>query len=127
MNEVLDLIGALFLLFGAFLCVAAAVALVRFPNVLAKMHSMTKPQVLGLIAVTLGIALSLRTWWAVGLCLLVVVLQLLTAPVSANLVARGAYRAGLIKDELLIVDHLTEDLETAGYTRPADSSPESSR
>ena len=41
--------------------------------------------------------------------------------------ARGAYRAGLIKDELLIVDHLTEDLETAGYTRPADSSPESSR
>ncbi len=57
-----------------------------------------------------------------GLCLLVVVLQLLTAPVSANLVARGAYRAGLIKDELLLVDHLTEDLENAGYTRPPESS-----
>lgn len=126
-DQIFDLIASLFVLTGALLCFGAAVSLVRFPDVLGKMHAITKPQVLGLISVTVGISLSLRTWWAVGLCLLVVVLQLLTAPVSANLVARGAYRAGLIKDELLIVDHLTEDLETAGYTRPAESSPESSR
>ena len=41
--------------------------------------------------------------------------------VPANRVARGAYRAGLIKDDLLLVDHLTEDLEQAGYTRPPES------
>ena len=41
--------------------------------------------------------------------------------------ARGAYRAGLIKDDLLVVDHLTEDLERAGYTRPAEGTPESNR
>ena len=126
-DQIFDLIASVFVLAGSLLCLGAAVSLVRFPDVLGKMHAITKPQVLGLISVTVGIALSLRTWWAVGLCLLVVVLQLLTAPVSANLVARGAYRAGLIKDDLLVVDHLTEDLEEAGYTRPAESAPESNR
>ena len=126
-DQIFDLIASVFVLVGSLLCLGAAVSLVRFPDVLGKMHAITKPQVLGLISVTVGIALSLRTWWAVGLCLLVVVLQLLTAPVSANLVARGAYRAGLIKDDLLVVDHLTEDLEEAGYTRPAEGIPESNR
>ena len=126
-DQIFNLIASVFVLAGSLLCLGAAVSLVRFPDVLGKMHAITKPQVLGLISVTVGIALSLRTWWAVGLCLLVVVLQLLTAPVSANLVARGAYRAGLIKDDLLVVDHLTEDLEEAGYTRPAEGIPESNR
>ncbi|HSO70717.1 MAG TPA: monovalent cation/H(+) antiporter subunit G [Arachnia sp.] len=120
-DQIFDLVASLFVLAGALLCFGAAVSLVRFPDVAGKMHAITKPQVLGLLSVTVGIALSLRTWWAAGLCLLVVVLQLLTAPVAANLVARGAYRAGLIKDELLIVDHLTEDLEAAGYTRPPET------
>lgn len=126
-DQIFDLVASVFVLAGALLCFAAAVSLVRFPDVMGKMHAITKPQVLGLISVTVGIALSLRTWWALGLCLLVVLLQLLTAPVSASLVARGAYRAGLIKEELLLVDQLTDDLEEAGYTRPPQGSPESTR
>ena len=63
MAEVFDLIGALFILIGALLCLGAAIALRRFPDVLTKMHAITKPQVLGLITITVGIALSLRTLW----------------------------------------------------------------
>ena len=118
MAEEFDLIGALFILIGALLCLGAAIALRRFPDVLTKMHAITKPQVLGIIAVTLGVAFSLRTWWAAGLCLLIVVLQLLTAPVSATMVARSASRSGLIDDAGLKVNHLTEDLRDAGYSRP---------
>lgn len=118
MDAVFDLVGAILIMLGAMLCFVAAVALIRFPDVLGKMHAITKPQVLGLVIITLGIALSLRTWWATGLCLLIVVIQLLTAPVSANLVARGAYRAGLADDALLKYNHLADDLEEAGYTRP---------
>ena len=116
-DQIFDLIASLFVLTGALLCFGAAVSLVRFPDVLGKMHAITKPQVLGLISVTVGISLSLRTWWAAGLCLLVVVLQLMTAPVSANLVARSASRSGLVEDQFLKVNHLAEDLEEAGYKR----------
>ena len=120
MSALLDLISAVFILIGAMLCLGAAIGLVRFPDVLCDMHAITKPQVLGLIAVTLGIALSLRTWWAAGLCVLIIVLQLMTAPVSANLVARSASRSGLVEEQDLIVNHLAEDLKEAGYTRPGD-------
>lgn len=116
-DAIFDLIGAIFIAVGAFLCFAAAISLVRFPDVLGKMHAITKPQVLGLMSVATGIAISLRTWWSVGLCLLIVILQLLTAPVSANLVARGAYRGGLVPDENLLVNDLADDLEEAGYSR----------
>ena len=94
--SLLDLTGAAFIAVGALLCFAAAVSLVRFPDVLGKMHAITKPQVLGLIFVALGIALNLRTWWGSGLCLLIVVIQLL-------------------------VNDLSEDLEEAGYSRPEDA------
>ena len=115
-----DLIGSIFILAGALLCLVAAVALLRFPDVLSKMHAITKPQVLGLIFVSIGIALSLRTWWAVGLCILIVTVQLLTAPVSANLVARGSYRAGQLDNVNLRFNHLADDLEDAGYQRDKD-------
>lgn len=116
MTEILNLIGAIFVFIGALLCFGAAVALVRFPDVLGKMHAITKPQVLGVIFISMGIAVSLRTWWVAGLCLVIITLQLLTAPVSASLVSRSAYRSGLSDDQHLLVNHLSEDLEDAGFT-----------
>ena len=119
-DQIFDLIASLFVLTGALLCFGAAVSLVRFPDVLGKMHAITKPQVLGLICVSLGIAVSLRSWWATGLCLLIITLQLMTAPVSANLVARSASRSGLVEEKELLVNHLAEDLQEAGYSRPGE-------
>lgn len=117
MNDVVfDFISSIFVLVGAVLCFGAAVSLVRFPDVLGKMHAITKPQVLGLIFVSMGIAISLRTWWTIGLCVLIIALQLLTAPVSASLVSRSAYRSGLADESQLLVNHLAEDLEGAGFT-----------
>lgn len=115
-GTILDFVGAVFVFIGAVLSFGAAVALVRFPDVLGKLHAITKPQVLGLIFVSLGVAVSLRTWSVVGLCLLIIALQLLTSPVSASLVSRSAYRSGLFHERDLLVNHLSEDLEDAGFT-----------
>lgn len=115
MSDVFDLIAALLVLTGALLAFGAAIALVRFPNVIAKLHAITKPQVLGLICVAIGIAVALRTWWAVGISLLIITLQMLTAPVSANLLARSSYRSGLIADEELEIDDLADDLQGSGF------------
>ncbi len=106
----LDLIAALLMLVGALLCVDAAVSLVRFPDVLAKLHAITKPQVLGMLSICLGIAIGVRTWWAVAVALLAICFQLVTAPVSASMVARSAYRSGLVPTKELLVDDLADDL-----------------
>ena len=43
MDAVLDLVGALFLLLGTLFCLAAVVGVVRFPDVLTRLHAATKP------------------------------------------------------------------------------------
>jgi len=86
LSDVLDLLGALLVLVGCFLCFAAALGLLRFPDVISRMHAATKPQTLGLIVLAGGVELSLRTWAAFGTLVLIAALQLATAPVSAHLV-----------------------------------------
>lgn len=115
MSAVLDTIGALLLLLGAFLCFAASVGLIRFPDVLTRMHAATKPQTLGLVCVVTGVAFSLQNLQAIGMLVLVAVLQLLTAPVSAHMVGRTAYRTGQVRSDLLVEDDLADDLAAAGF------------
>lgn len=115
LTAVADLLGALLLLLGSLLCFAAAVGLLRFPDVLSRMHSATKPQTLGLLLVVAGVALEVRDSSALGLLFLVAVLQLLTAPVSAHMVGRTAYRTHQIDEESLIADELADDLARAGF------------
>ncbi len=114
-TDVLDLVGAAAVLMGAFLCFAAAVGLVRFPDVLSRTHAAAKPQTLGLIMVALGVELSLRSWAALGTVLLITIFQLATSPVGAHLVGRTVYRSGQVRRDLLIRDDLAEDLESAGF------------
>ena len=110
-TTVADVASAVCLLGGAFLAFAAGVGVLRFPDLLARMHAGTKPQVLGLILVLIGLALRLRSGGAVWALVLVVVFQMLTAPVAAHMVGRAGYRTGKVRNDLLVVDELTNDLD----------------
>ena len=105
-GAVADVLAAVCLLGGALLAFAAGVGVVRFPDLLSRMHSATKPQVLGLVLVLLGLALRLRTGPALWMLLLVVLFQLLTSPVAAHMVGRAAYGAGVGALDELVVDDL---------------------
>jgi multicomponent Na+:H+ antiporter subunit G len=112
-TTVADVASMVLLLGGAFLAFAAGVGVLRFPDLLSRMHAGTKPQVLGLILVLAGLALRLRSGGAVWELLLVVVFQLLTAPVGAHMVGRAGYRTGKVREDLLVVDELTRDAQAA--------------
>lgn len=111
---VLDVIAAVLILGGACLAFIAGLGILRFPDLLARMHAATKPQVLGLMLFMLGLAVDLRSV-AVGAATLslVVAFQLVTGPISAHMLARAGYRTGKIQPGLMAVDELTEDLERA--------------
>ncbi|WP_426593555.1 monovalent cation/H(+) antiporter subunit G [Cellulomonas sp. McL0617] len=112
-TTVADVASAICLIGGAFLAFAAGVGVLRFPDLLSRMHAGTKPQVLGLVLVLIGLALRLRSGGAVWALVLVAVFQMLTAPVAAHMVGRAGYRTGKIRDDLLVVDELTSDMERA--------------
>lgn len=108
----LDTAALILILIGALLCLTAAIGLVRFRDVTARLHAATKPQVLGLLLICVAIALSLRSWPVVAFLVPVVLMQLATAPLSAHMIGRQAYRNGTIDDSSLIADDLAESKRT---------------
>lgn len=110
-THVADIASAVCLLLGVLLALVAAIGVVRFPDVLSRMHSATKPQVLGLLLVLLGVGLRLRDLSASGLLLLVALSQMVTSPIASHMVGRAAFRAGQVRTDLLVVDELSEVLK----------------
>ena len=105
-DAVIDAVTAVFVVVGALMSLGAAIGLLRFPDLMSRMHAATKPQVLGLFLMLAAIGLQMRTWWVWPVLLVAWIFQLLTAPVSAHMVGRSAYRTKhghrekLTKDEL---------------------------
>jgi multicomponent Na+:H+ antiporter subunit G len=103
-----DVAAAVCFSVGALLTLIAAIGMLRLPDLLSRMHAATKPQVLGLMLICLGLALRLREPSSAGLLLLVVFAQLLTSPVATHMVGRASFRAGHVREDLLVVDDLAD-------------------
>jgi multicomponent Na+:H+ antiporter subunit G len=103
-------VGALILLSG-FLSMAAGIGILRFPDVLTRLHAATKPQVLGLALVLLTIVLRVPTWGVLSTVVLIMTFQLLTQPMTAHMLGRAAYRSDHVRRDLLIEDDLGRDIE----------------
>ena len=120
-GPVADVISAALMLVGALSCLLGAVGLVRLPDLAARLQAATKPQTLGLALVLLGTALRVELASAVTL-VLVVLFQVITAPVISQLVGRAAYRSGAIPVSTVVVDELADRLPPGddGDGAPAD-------
>jgi len=102
-----DILAAVFLLSGSTLALTASIGLVRFPDLFTRMHAATKPQTFGLLLILVGVGLRIQQPRIVGVLVLIALFQLLTAPVSAHMVGRAAFRTGKIQKDLLVVDELS--------------------
>lgn len=115
-DAVIDVAVLVLILLGALLCLSASVGLLRFRDVPSRLHAATKPQVLGLVLICLAIALSQRSVGGIliGLVLVapIVLMQFATAPLSAHIVGRQAYRNGTTDERGLFVDELAESKQT---------------
>jgi multicomponent Na+:H+ antiporter subunit G len=101
-------IGQALALLGCLLTLLAAVGVVRFGDVLARMHALTKASILGLVLVLVGGAVTLDHPNDVTSLLLAGALQVLTLPVAANMMSRATYRAEGIRHAVDVVDELAE-------------------
>jgi multicomponent Na+:H+ antiporter subunit G len=109
----IDVIAGALLIAGALMATIAAIGIVRFPDVLSRMHAATKPQTVGLLLILAGLGLRLQDLSAVTVLILIALFQLLTAPVSAHMVGRAAFRTGLARRDQLTVCELDTDDDSA--------------
>ncbi|MBI2702539.1 MULTISPECIES: monovalent cation/H(+) antiporter subunit G [Mycobacterium] len=107
--NILDIASAALQLSGSALALTAAIGVLRFKDTLSRMHSATKPQVIGLILVLAGATIRLRHDSDVGVLILTGSFTIITAPVIAHRVGRLAYHEQDLRD-LLTTDQLESDV-----------------
>lgn len=112
--DVAEILTAVLILSGSALALTAAIGLLRFPDTLSRMHSATKPQVLGLLLVLAGAAIQLGGSVDIGMLILTGVFTLITAPVIGQRVGQLAYREGNVREDLLKVDELRDRARDSG-------------
>lgn len=100
--ELLVLVGAMFVLL-------AGLGVLRFPDVYARMHAVTKASTLGIALIGIAAALSLEGGRAKALA--AVAFIFITAPSAAHFIGRTAYFAEGIQIELAGPDDLATVIE----------------
>ena len=97
---------AVLLLGGAGLMLLAALGLFRLPGLLTRMHVLSKAGTVGTSAIMLAVALAIPEVGVLSRAIAVVAFLVLTAPISAHLLARAAYFLGVASWEGTVRDDL---------------------
>jgi multicomponent Na+:H+ antiporter subunit G len=95
MAAVADVLAGLLILVGAFFVFAAAVGILRMPDVYVRMHAATKAGTLGSGMLLVAVAVQADESDVVLRALAAVVFLIATTPVAAHLLGRAAYISGV--------------------------------
>lgn len=103
-----DIVSGLLLIIGSTFMLIAAIGIIRFPDLLMRMHASTKAGSLGASTVLIASAVFFPTTDVLTSVITAVVFILLTAPVAAHVIGRAAYHLGVELWEGTLVDELQE-------------------
>ncbi|MFH1784602.1 MAG: monovalent cation/H(+) antiporter subunit G [bacterium] len=104
-------IGFIFITVGLAFDVFGCVGLVRLPDVYNRLQAATKCVTLGTCSILFGTFLIVGFTAAGIKALLCIVFLILTSPVAAHAIARGAHRAGVKLWSGSVIDRYAEDKE----------------
>ena len=120
---VISIITGLLLLIGSGFALIASIGILRLPDLYMRTHAASKAGTLGSGLVLLAIALFAQDLGVATRAIAGVVFFLLTAPVSAHLLARAAYSVGYAPSELTRLNEMPRHDENAPATaeQPEDT------
>lgn len=113
MSEAAAIAAGILILLSAFLSMAAGIGILRFPDVLSRLHASTKPQILGVAAICVAIWLLNPSWGVASTLILVLAFQMMTQPMTAHMIGRAAYRTEHVRSDLLIADEIADAVDAA--------------
>ena len=117
-----ELAGSVLLLAGAALMLVAAVGALRFPDLMLRMHAVTKAGATGVGLIGVAAALSFEDVSAATRALIMVLFVMVTLPVGAHVIGRAAYFAGVPLWQGTVADELRPARERRRDERRAETS-----
>ncbi|MCT1368192.1 MULTISPECIES: monovalent cation/H(+) antiporter subunit G [Kocuria] len=129
LDTVLNILTGACLIVGCLMSLGAALGIMRFSDVLSRLHPGAKPQVFGLFLLLLGMGIAARSWSLVPALILAWTLQMLATPVSSHMVGRSGFRNRHFAASSLTVNELADLVEQMNREEeqeqaPAEAAPE---
>jgi multicomponent Na+:H+ antiporter subunit G len=87
----MNVVAGIFIIVGSLLTMIGGIGVIRFGDLMSRVHAAAKAPTLGLLLVAVGAAIEIGSADAFAVLGLVVVLQLLTSPVATHVLARSSY------------------------------------
>lgn len=109
----LQMLGVALIAAGGLLTFITSLGMIRLGSLFSRMHAATKPQVVSLVIMCIGLSMVMQKPRVAATLVLVVVMQFVVAPISAHMLGRAVYRLGQVNREVVVVDEYAEDLERA--------------
>ena len=109
---------------GGFFAFAAALGVLRLPDVLIRLHASTKAGTLGCGLILLAVATHFGETGIVARALAAILFLLLTAPVAAHMIGRAAYRTGVPLWKGMVTDELGRRPPAGGMEDERATAPE---
>jgi multicomponent Na+:H+ antiporter subunit G len=107
----IDTLGLIFIIIGLVFDIFGCLGLVRLPDVYNRLQAATKCVTMGTCSILFGTFLIVGFTSAGMKALLCIVFLVLTTPVAAHAIARGAHRSGVKLWSGSVVDQYGEDQE----------------
>lgn len=108
---VVALVVALVMVVGASFSLLAAIGLIRFPDLYTRMHAASKAGTIGSGLLLFAAGLHSLDPAIFARALAAFVFFVLTAPISAHLLAKAAHQAGYRMSKLSVIDQLPQKEE----------------
>lgn len=87
----MSVVAGILLVLGSLFTLIGGLGVVRFDDVISRMHAAAKAPTLGLLLAAIGAAIEIGTAHAAATLVLVVTLQLLTSPVATHVLGRASH------------------------------------
>lgn len=84
-----DILSGVLMISGSLLALIASMGLFRLASTRARMHATTKPATLGVLMCGVGAATQMTSASDVTKIVVIIVLQLVTAPIGAHMLGRA--------------------------------------
>jgi multicomponent Na+:H+ antiporter subunit G len=110
--------GELLALLGSILVLLSAIGVVRFSDVLARLHALAKASTLGVFLLLAGAAVSLHSVYDVTSVVLAAMLHLLASPPASNMLSRATYLITPLPDDA-IDEHRSSSSDGSSHDPPS--------
>ncbi|MCJ2531923.1 MAG: monovalent cation/H(+) antiporter subunit G [Candidatus Thermoplasmatota archaeon] len=108
---ILPVLAFFLLAVGIFFTFTGALGVFRFPDVYNRIHAATKTGTLGLLSILVSGVLLLGLDTVTIKALAILVFLMLTTPVAGHVLARAAYRTGVVLTDRTLRDEFRHVLE----------------